>query len=121
MLDTYDCYVKATGAVYDNTTQLLRISVEQYNNLQSLFFTIDDTSYELNANAQVSPRTLNTLQGGDTDHLYLVVFDLGHYDFAAQGFTVGMAFLERYYSIFDNDYPRVGFARTRFTNATDIN
>ena len=123
MLGAYDSYVKATGAVYDNTTHFLRIPVEQYNNLQSLFVTADDTSYELNANAQVFPRTLNTIIGGDVDHLYLIVYDLGPPQSAGfdLDFVLGMPFLERYYSIFDNDYPRVGFASTRFTNATDIN
>jgi cathepsin E len=55
------------------------------------------------------------------DHLYLVVFDLGAIKHNQLGFIAGMAFLQRYYSVFDNDYSRVGFAKTRFTNATDIN
>jgi cathepsin E len=114
-------YVKATGAVYDITTRFLCIPSAQYSNLRSLFFTVDGNTYELNANAQIIPRTFNTLFGGDADHLYLVVFDLGPEVYSQQGFVVGMTFLQRYYSVFDNDYPRVGFARTRFTNATDIN
>ena len=57
------------------------------------------------------------------DYLYLVVYDLepeasSELDL---GFLAGMAFLQRYYSVFDKEYRRVGFARTRFTNATDIN
>jgi cathepsin E len=120
-LGAYDRYTKATGAVYDNTTQLLRIPSAHYNNLQSLFFTVDGNTYELNANAQILPRTANTLFGGDADHLYLVVFDLGTELSSEISFVAGMTFLQRYYSVFDNDYPRVGFAKTRFTNATDIN
>ncbi|KAF8495710.1 aspartic peptidase domain-containing protein [Russula emetica] len=118
----YDRYAKATGAVYDNTTQSLRISSAQYSNLQSLFFTVDGNTYELNPNAQIFPRTFNTLPivGGDADHLYLVVSDLGPQS-SEIGFIAGMAFIERFYSVFDNDYGRVGFANTQFTNATDIN
>jgi hypothetical protein len=114
-------YAKATGADYDNTTQLLRIPAAHYSKLRSLFFTVDGNTYELNANAQIIPRTFNTLLGGDADHLYLVVSDLGPEVSREIGFIVGMAFLQRYYSVFDNDYPCVGFARTRFTYATDIN
>jgi hypothetical protein len=46
------------------------------------------------------------------------VFDLGP---EQSGFIAGMTFLQQYYSVYDNDRHRVGFARTRFTNATDIN
>jgi hypothetical protein len=121
MLGAYVRYVKATGAVYDYTTQFLRIPSAHYSKLRSLFFTVDGNTYELNANAQIFPRTLNTFLGGDADHLYLVVSDLGPEVSSEIGFIVGMTFLQRYYSVFDNDYPRVGFARTRFTHATDIN
>ena len=120
-LGAYHRYAKATNAVYDNTTELLRIPSAYYKNLQSLFFTVDGTTYELNANAQIIPRKFNTLIGGDSDHFYLVVFDLGPKISKKLSFIAGMAFLQRYYSVYDNDCRRVGFARTRFTNATDIN
>ena len=122
-LGAYYRYGNATGAVYDNTTHFLRISTAQYSELESLFFTVDDTTYELNPNAQIIPRTINTLSGfgGDADHLYLVVFDLGPELSDEVGFIAGIPFLQRYYSVYDNDNGRVGFARTRFTDATDIN
>jgi hypothetical protein len=119
-LGAYDSYVRATGAVYDNTTQLLRIRTEDYNNLQTLTFTVDDKNYVLNPNSQILPRTFNTKLGGDLNHFYLIVFDLGFVT-TKFGFVVGMSFLERYYSVFDLYNRRVGFASTRFTNATDIN
>jgi hypothetical protein len=74
----------------------------------------------LNGNAQILPRTFNTFLGGNLDYLYLIVFDLE--DMSSEfGFIVGMTFLERFYSVYDIDNSRVGFASTRFTNATDIN
>ena len=121
-LDAYDRYMKATGAVYDNTTQLLRITLEQYNDLQSLYFIVDDTTYELIPNAQILPRTTNTgIIGGDNDHLYLVVFDLGQIDSTGLDYIAGMTFLQRYYSVYDQDCPSVGFAKTPFTDVMDIN
>ena len=113
--------MKATGAIYDNATQLLHITLEQYNKLKPLYFIVDDITYELNQNAQILPRTANTLLGGDNDHLYLIVFDLGQLEASGLEYIAGMAYLQRYYSVYDRDCPSVGFSRTPFTDATDIN
>jgi cathepsin E len=118
-LDAYNRYVDATGAVYDENTGLLRITPAQYENLQSLFFGIGGRTYELNANAQIWPRTLG-VPGGEKDSIYLVVFDLGSIISLDLGFIAGQPFLERYYSVFDTGNSRVGFATTPFTYA-DIN
>ena len=109
-----------TGAVYDENTGLLRITPAQYKNIQSLFFDIGGRQYELNANAQIWPRALNDVVGGDKKSIYLVVYDLGSMLSTELGFIAGMPFLERYYSVFDTDRSRVGFATTPFTYA-DIN
>lgn len=106
-----------TGAVYDEQTGLLRIAEAQYENLQSLFFNIGGSQYELNANAQIWPRTLNSVVGGDRNSIYLVVFDLEPLLSINLGFIAGMAFLERYYSVFDTNNQRVGFATTPLTYA----
>jgi len=59
------------------TTGLLTITESQFNNLQSLFFNIGGTSYELTANAQIWPRAYNSTIGGESGRIYLVVSDLG--------------------------------------------
>ena len=38
--DAFQAYQKATGATMDQTTGLLKISQSQFDNLQSLFFSI---------------------------------------------------------------------------------
>jgi hypothetical protein len=125
MLDAYDLYVERTGGVFDNATGLLSITSAQYDDLQSLFFDIGGKTYELNKNAQIWPRALNTFIGGEKDGIYLVVSDLGQLLGQAEtpgfDFIVGMVFLERYYSVYDTTNNRVGFATTRFTNMTDFN
>ena len=117
MLDAYNSYVIATGAVQDNNTGLLHITPAQYTNLQSLFFDIGGRTYELTPNAQIWPRALNAVIGGETSNIYLVSTDGGP---NAVNFIVGMAFLERFYSVFDTNNRRVGLATTAFTYA-DVN
>lgn len=119
MLDAYNNYAEATGAVFDNSTGFLRITQAQYKDLKPLFFEIGGGSYELNANAQIWPRALNTLFGGDKDAIYLVVTSIGDkpYEKNELGFALGILFLQRYYSVYDTTNSQVGLATTPFTFA----
>ncbi|KAH9051557.1 aspartic peptidase A1 [Lactarius deliciosus] len=116
--DAFNRYKTATGAVLDGTTGLLKITSTQFSNLQSLFFTAGGTSFELTANAQIWPRSLNTFIGGTTGSIYLVVNDIGSPTGSGLDFINGYTFLERFYSVFDTTNNRVGFANTPFTTAT---
>ncbi|KAI8972443.1 acid protease [Trametes punicea] len=113
-----DRYKSATGAVFDDTTGLLRITQEQFANLQSLFFTISGTTFEFTANAQIWPRALNTAIGGDANSVYLIIGDLGTNSGEGLDFINGQVWLERFYAVFDSGNSRVGFATTPFTTAT---
>jgi cathepsin E len=117
--DAYNLYVKATGAIFDNNTGLLRINLDQYKKLQSLYFNIEHLTYEFNANAQIWPRALNDLIGGEKDFVYLIVSDFGPNQ--GIGFVAGMTFLERFYAVFDSRRHRIGLANTQYTNSTNIN
>lgn len=119
--EAYGLYVMSTGALLDKTTGLLKIDLERYNKLKSLFFTVEDRTYEFNANAQAWPRALNHLIGGDNDSVYLIVTDLGPDLSKEMGFVAGMTFLERFYVVFDSRRHRVGLANTQFTDSTTIN
>ena len=57
--DAYDTYMSLTGATEDSSTGLLKISQADYDNLESLFFEIGDTTYEFTANAQTWPRSVS--------------------------------------------------------------
>ncbi|TDL28097.1 aspartic protease [Rickenella mellea] len=116
--DAFSKYTKANGAVLDNTTGLFKLTTAQFKNLQSLFFIVGSKSFELTANAQAWPRSLNTLIGGTTTNVYLIVADIGANSGSGLDFINGFAFLERFYSVFDTANKRVGFATTPFTKAT---
>ena len=77
----------------DATTGLLKITPAQYDALQALHFLIDGKTYSLNANAQIWPRPLNSVIGGEADGIYLVISDLGTKLGAGMDFISGMAFL----------------------------
>ncbi|KAI0279620.1 acid protease [Russula aff. rugulosa BPL654] len=119
--EMYNIYVNATGATLDQTTGLLRINMDQYKKLQSLYFNIEGHTYEFNANAQIWPRALNQLIGGEKDLVYLIVSDLGPETSQETGFIAGMTFLQRFYVVFDSCENRVGLANTQFTDSMNIN
>lgn len=95
------------------------------------------TSYELNANAQIWPRSMNSTLGGDDNTIYLVTADMGALsgqglDFISAELRVfrfspphsadvridGYAFLQRFYSVFDSTNSQVGLANTEDTLST---
>ena len=117
MLDAYNLYVKETGGVYDNSTGLLRITKEQYKNLKSLYFIIGGTKFELIPNAQILPRALYNLIGGQENSIYLAISEIGADQVGTLGFIMGQIVLERLYSVFDSSNNQVGFATTKYTNA----
>ncbi|KAI9460631.1 aspartic peptidase A1 [Lactarius psammicola] len=116
--DAFARYKTATGGVNDAPTGLLRITSTQFNNLQSLFFTTGGRTFELTANAQIWPRALNTLIGGTSTRIYLIVNSIGTPSGQGLDFINGYTFLERFYSVFDTTNNQVGFATTSFTTAT---
>jgi len=111
-------YQEATGAVVDDATGLLKVTSAQFASLQSLFFTIGGTTFEFTANAQIWPRALNTDIGGVSFDIYLIVGSLGSSSSAGFEFVNGMAWLERFYAVFDTANARVGIATTANTDAT---
>lgn len=115
--DAYNRYVDAIGAVIDQDTGLLGITSAQYTNLQSLFFVVGGSTYELTANAQIWPRTLNNVVGGKSDSIFLVLQDIGQTSQPGIDFICGMTFLERFYTVYDTGNSRLGLATTQFTNA----
>jgi hypothetical protein len=72
---------------------LLRITSDQYAQLSSLYFTVGGVSYELTANGQIWPRSLNSAIGGTTDSIYLVVANSGSASGSGLDFTNGYCFL----------------------------
>ncbi|KAJ8080255.1 hypothetical protein PM082_017085 [Marasmius tenuissimus] len=75
--DTFNKYMKATGAVMDRTTGLLCVTAEQYEDMKSMEFNIGGTMYELTPNTQIWPQAMNTMLGGDAKKVYLVFADMG--------------------------------------------
>jgi hypothetical protein len=62
----------------DQTTGLLTITSEQYTNLKNLNFVVGGETYALTPNAQIWPRSLNSVIGGNAGQIYLIVADVSH-------------------------------------------
>ena len=97
------------------------IHSNQYKKLQPLFINILDRTYEFNANAQIWPRALNSLIGGNDSFIYLIINDLGEDLSKEMSFVAGVKFLERFYAVFDSRRHRIGLANTQFTDSMDFN
>lgn len=141
-IDAFQTYTSMTGAKPDNSTGLLVITTAQYAKLLPLQFHIGNETYELSPNAQIWPRSLNHVIGGHSEYIYLIVADIGTTSMSGLDFINGYTFLcadlalslrsaltcmlvcygdrERYYSIYDMNNSRIGFASTKYT-ASEIN
>lgn len=93
VIDAFRRYKDATKATKDKYTGLLKISNDQYANLQTLNFIIDGNTYPLIPNAQIWPRSLNYAINGDSDSIYLVISDIGSECGSGLDFINGYAFL----------------------------
>ncbi|KAF7375612.1 Aspartic proteinase [Mycena sanguinolenta] len=111
-------YQRATGAVLDPNTGLLRVTDVQFSVMKNLDFNIGGVTYSLTPNAQIWPRSLNSQIGGASSSIYLIVSDLGSDSGEGLDFINGYAFLERFYSVYDADNNRIGLATTSFTTVT---
>ncbi|KAG2078738.1 acid protease [Suillus decipiens] len=122
----YERYKAATGAEYDPATKLLAISDDQYSTLQPLNFHIGTETFSLIPNAQIWPRSLNTMIGGQEHSIYLIVCDIGIHmktgeeddDKNGNDFINGYVFMQRFYVVYDATNSLLGLARTPFTYAT---
>ena len=75
----FEEYMMLTGATFDDDTEYLMISSDDYENLESLFFNIGGTQFEFTPNAQTWPRSLNTAIRGETDSIYLTLHKVCHF------------------------------------------
>ncbi|KAH8818718.1 acid protease [Flagelloscypha sp. PMI_526] len=114
--DAFQKYQEATGAVLDETTGLLTVTDEQYEQMQSLWFEIGGQKYEFTKNAQIWPRRLNSMLNGEEGKIYLITSDLGTASSGGIDFINGFVWLQRYYTVYDwSDEGRIGIAPTEHT------
>jgi hypothetical protein len=112
--DAFQAYQQATGATLDSVTGHLTVTQEQFDKMQSLYFNIGNSTFELTPNAQVWPRALNTMLqvSGDANAIHLVVGNLGSNSGSGLDFINGFAFLQHFYAVYDTTNSRVGIAAT---------
>ena len=95
--DAFGKYQEMTGAIKDDTTGMLTITPQQYDNLQDLTFNIGGRSFTLTPNAQIWPRSRNNLLpvAGRSDAIYLIVTELSEAAASAVGFhfIIGYTFM----------------------------
>ena len=61
---------------------------------------------------------MNTLIGGNTNSVYLIVNSIGTPSGEGLDFINGMVFLERFYTAYDSGKNMFSIAETQFTRAT---
>ena len=93
LADAFQKYQKATGGVPDESTSLLTINAAQYARLKPLSFNIGGVHLDLTPNAQIWPRSLNSIIGGNASAIYLAVGDLGTTPDVKFQFVNGYTFL----------------------------
>ncbi|KAJ7643865.1 acid protease [Roridomyces roridus] len=112
--DAFNCYQQQTGATLDPNTGLLTVTKAQYDQMKSMYFCVGDQKYEFIPNAQILCRN----QSDSPDAITLAFMSMGDIQHDGLCFINGYAFLQRYYSVYDTANAQVGYAATKYTNAT---
>ncbi|KAG2067469.1 family A1 protease, partial [Suillus decipiens] len=115
--DAYDRYKAATGGIVNEANGLLQISLAEYDALSDLNFHIGEQIYRLIPNAQIWPRSLNEKIEGGANDIFLIVKPLTTPTGAGCDFINGYVFLQRFYTVFDDQRHQFGIARHKFTKA----
>ncbi|KAF9224223.1 acid protease [Gyrodon lividus] len=117
--DFFAVYMDAIpGAKLDHNRSFIEIPHSSIPHIQPLNFTIGCRVFSMDAAAQLIPTDQNTFWGGDPSKQYGVVTNLGSTSGEGLDFILGQKFMERYYTVFDTDSNRVGFAQTCNTFTT---
>ncbi|EUC66930.1 aspartic protease [Rhizoctonia solani AG-3 Rhs1AP] len=100
--------------------KLLEIPQASLSQMKPLYFRINEVPYELTPKAQLWPQRLNHLVGGRADRHYSVINTIA--GFTSPGlimpdFIIGYTFMKRFYTGYNQDNSKVGFAYTRSTYA----
>lgn len=118
----FSAYKKSIpGVRFDSKSGLLEIPKSSISKMRPLTFDIGGNYFTLDVGAQLVPADENSAWGGERSKRYGVI---GLLPDAASGngvdFILGIAFMERFYTVFDAENTRMGFAYTKHTSsATD--
>lgn len=113
--DAFERYGNLTGAVMDKDVGFLSLTKENFSKLETMPLSLGNTTFLLTPNAQVWPTKFNSVIGGKPDMYYLIIGDNQGKSGSGFDFTLGKAFLERFYSVYDTEGQRVGIANTPHT------
>ncbi|KAN0074477.1 Aspartic peptidase domain containing protein [Tylopilus felleus] len=114
----FEEYRKAIpDAVFDTDTMLIEIPASSIQYMQTLHLTGksgDPThpthEFTLDVESQLLPEGMNTAWGGDAGKHYGIIVPIGHFSGQGFDFILGIPFLEKYYTVYDADKQRIGFA-----------
>jgi len=112
----YNTWIKAIpSATVDNNSGLVRFPKSSLSSVPSISFTVNGVKFTLNNYAQLVEQGLYSTMGLSSTYYYSWVGNGGSSSLAL---TLGQKFLERFYSVYDTDNNRVGFATTSNSNPT---
>ncbi|CAM0140779.1 unnamed protein product [Umbelopsis sp. WA50703] len=106
--EAFNAFLALTGAVFDVNIGLPKVTQDQYQAMQSLYFNIGSCIYELIPDAIRWPKAFNAEIGAAPDDIYLAIGSTGTAAGTDIDIFLGMMFIERYYIALDSDSKQVG-------------
>ncbi|KAN0080186.1 Aspartic peptidase domain containing protein [Tylopilus felleus] len=98
------------GAVLNKKAGLMKIPRSSVAQMQPLHFRFGDHDFTLDVDSQLVPQEIITASGGNTRNYYGTVRPMGRVTKHGFDFILGRPFMEKYYTVFDADRQRIGFA-----------